>query len=119
FRRIRSAGSRLRPRRSKDEYPQAAVSPESEVNQQRQTHHARLEKVLRLPERQAEGLDFLEHDIAVEHIEHRELPLELLPAEAECPLGAEVDLIPAILKLRVRGNQVDAGRLAEVAAAIK
>ena len=57
--------------------------------------------VWRLAEVRAVGLDFLEHRIAVEHVEHRDLSLEFLPVEPERPLRTEIELVPPIRKARL------------------
>src|SRR5262245_26992027 len=88
-----------------------------ERDEQRQPQHACLQEVLRLTEIRAQsccqrgGLDLLEDDIAVRNVEYGELSLELAVADLERLLGAQVELIPAILELRVRRDQVEAGRL--------
>ena len=82
-------------------YPTPHSNQRVEVHEQRQAPQAPLQEVLRLTERRAVGLDFLEHDVPVGHVEQRKLWLELPVPDTERALHAQVELIPPLLVLRV------------------
>ena len=68
-------------------------------------------EVLRLPQRGAEGLDFLEHDIAVGHVEHGKLSWNSFEPKRNVRFALRVQLVPAAWNFVLECDEIDAGRL--------